>query len=130
MQVYIVTVLTFALFDGLWLGVITKSFYQKHLGYIFAEKFQLVPGILFYLLYAAGVTFFVIMPALETKSITTALYRGAFFGLVAYGAYDLTNQVTLAKWPVVITIADMAWGMVATGVVSAIVYMIITKVGA
>jgi uncharacterized membrane protein len=45
---------------------------------------------------------------------------GALLGLVAYGAYDFTNQATLRDWPVVVTIVDLAWGAILTGVVSVV----------
>ena len=35
-------------------------------------------------------------------------------GLVSYGAYDLTNQATLLGWSWRVTLADLAWGSLAT----------------
>ncbi len=114
--------------DALWLGLISKSFYQKHLGYIFAEKFNLWPALIFYIIYAFGVMYFVVTPALEAKSLSLALFRGALLGLITYAAYDLTNQATLAKWPLIITIADLAWGVLVTTLASIIAYIIISKI--
>lgn len=49
-------------------------------------------------------------------SNTSTFFAGAFFGLVVYAAYDLTNQATIADWPVMITCIDMIWGSFMTGV--------------
>mgnify|MGYP001223041385 CR=1 FL=1 len=38
----------------------------------------------------------------------------AFFGLVAYATYDLTNQATMRDWPWHITAIDLVWGAVLT----------------
>ena len=51
----------------------------------------------------------------EMRSASGALLRGAALGLLAYATYDLTNQATLRGWPWSVTLADMAWGTVATG---------------
>ena len=48
-----------------------------------------------------------------------ALWRGAVFGLCAYGTYDLTNQATLRDWPWMVTLIDLAWGSTLTAVVAA-----------
>jgi uncharacterized membrane protein len=36
------------------------------------------------------------------------------FGLVVYGVYDFTNYSTLRQWPFVLTLADTAWGAMAS----------------
>lgn len=33
---------------------------------------------------------------------------GLLFGMVTYGTYDLTNQVTLKNWPWIVTVVDIA----------------------
>lgn len=128
MYTYLAVLLPLVGLDAFWLGFVSKSFYQKHLGYIFAENFILWPAIIFYLLYAFGIMFFVVNPALESKSLLAAVYRGALLGLLAYGTYDLTNQATLAKWPIAITLADVAWGIVVTTLVSIIAFLIMKKI--
>jgi uncharacterized membrane protein len=128
MKTYFTILVSLVGADALWLGVITKAFYHKHLGYIFAEKFILWPAALFYILYAFGVMYFVVNPALLAKSLQLAIFRGAFFGLLAYATYDLTNQATILNWPFVITIADVAWGTFATALVSGIAYAVISRI--
>ena len=105
-----------------------KSFYQKYLGFIFAEKFVLWPAGIFYLLYAFGIVFFVVNPALEAKSIGMALMRGALLGLLAYATYDLTNQATISRWPTIVTVVDILWGTFVTLAVSGFSYYLISKI--
>lgn len=127
MKTYLSILIPLLGIDILWIGFVAKGFYQKHLGYIMAEKFAILPAIIFYSLYALGIMYFVVNPVLAGKPLWQVALRGAFFGLIAYSAYDLTNQATLAKWPVIVTVVDMAWGAVVTALVSVIAYLIITK---
>lgn len=48
------------------------------------------------------------------------LFLGLLFGMVTYGTYDLTNQVTLKNWPWIVTVIDIAWGSCLVGAVSLI----------
>jgi uncharacterized membrane protein len=48
----------------------------------------------------------------------------AFFGLIAYATYDLTNLATLKGWPVAVTVVDLCWGMVLTASVAAAGYAV------
>ena len=63
-----------------------------------------------------GVLVLAQMPARNWRG---AFWRGAVFGLTAYGTYDLTNQATLRDWPTIVTIIDLAWGSTLTAVVAA-----------
>jgi uncharacterized membrane protein len=63
-------------------------------------------------------------PALKCSSLRSAIMRGAFFGLLTYGAYDLTNHATVVNWPVIVTVVDMTWGSFLTAVVSSVTYLI------
>jgi uncharacterized membrane protein len=88
------------------------------------EGFALPPAVLFYLLYGAALVYFVILPARSTRE---ALQRGAFFGLVAYATYDLTNQATLIGWPWQVTVADLVWGAFVTGTSCALTFLLLSR---
>ena len=60
--------------------------------------------------------FFAVQPALRSGDWTVALLNGAVLGLIAYGAYDLTNQATLSIWSTTVTVIDMSWGVFLTAV--------------
>ena len=77
---------------------------------------RVVPAVLFYLVYAAGIQVFV-LPVGQDAWPLTAL-NGALFGLFTYATYDLTNYATLRGWTAALAVADIAWGMVMTAVVS------------
>ena len=101
--------------DAIWLTTMVPRLYQPQLGNLLAERPNLAVAGLFYLLYLVGVVAFAILPALETRSWLTALGFGALLGLVAYGTYDFTNLSTLRNWPLALSLIDVAWGMVLTG---------------
>jgi uncharacterized membrane protein len=84
---------------------------------------------IFYLIFVAGLVFFVIEPAISKGSYIYALKAGAFFGLITYATYDLTNLTTLKGWPIQITIVDILWGVILSASVSYIVYTVANKIG-
>ncbi len=129
LKLYLIALPVLVLLDMTWLGLVAKNFYAKHIGFLLRPDFNLIPGVLFYLLYLVGLVFFVIMPAVSKGSWVYALVLGALFGLIAYSTYDLTNQATLQNWPLIVTIVDLAWGMVAASFVSVVVYLIAKKIG-
>jgi uncharacterized membrane protein len=53
---------------------------------------------------------------------------GAFFGLVTYATYDLTNLATTKDWPLLVTIVDLIWGTVLAASISVITYLIADKI--
>jgi len=112
---YIYTFLSIVFIDSIWLFS-TGSEYKKWLSHLFADKVSFIPVVLFYFLYSFGVVYFVTGPSIQNNySNLKIFFIGAFLGLIAYSAYDLTNQATLRDWPVVVTVIDMAWGGVVTG---------------
>jgi uncharacterized membrane protein len=96
--------------DMLWLGFLMTGQYQAWIGPLMREQPLLLPAALFYLLYPAGLVVFVIRPALQRPGWKRAAALGAFFGLLAYGTYDLSNLATLKDWPLQLTLVDMVWG--------------------
>ncbi len=125
---YLYTLVALIVLDGIWLGVIAKPFYQKWLGYLMAPTPNWIAVILFYLLYASAILFFVITPAIQDhKNLFSVFFIGAFFGLVAYGTYDLTSHAITKDWPVIVTVYDMVWGMIATGTVSTVITWLLRR---
>lgn len=110
LKLYAMTFAVFLVIDLIWLGLVARSFYQEQLGFIMKANVNWVAAIIFYLIFIAGLIFFVLNPALEQGSWVFALLAGAFFGFVTYSTYDLTNLATLKDWPLTVTIVDIAWG--------------------
>jgi uncharacterized membrane protein len=121
-KVYLCTLAGFLALDALWLGLIARGFYQRHLGYLLADRPNWWAAGVFYLLFIAGLLVFAVMPGLQATSLRKALLLGAFFGLVTYATYDLTNHATVKNWPLAVTLVDMAWGAVLAASVAAIGY--------
>ena len=112
------SLLAMAVIDGLWLGLVARGFYRRHLGALMAERPNWTAAVAFYLLYVLGVTVFAVLPAVDAAAIPDAMWRGALFGLVAYATYDLTNAATLRGWPGIVTLVDMAWGTLLSATVA------------
>jgi uncharacterized membrane protein len=123
LKLYAITFAAFLAIDMVWLGFLARGFYQKHLGYLMGPQINWYAAFLFYLLFVAGILFFVVEPSLKEPSIVTALWRGAFFGLVTYATYDLTNQATVKDWPMIVTVADLLWGTFLSAAVSGVGYL-------
>ena len=106
----------FLAIDSVWLTVMSRLMYRPLLGDMLMDGFRPVPALIFYAIYVAGMVFFAVLPALAENRWQNALLNGAVLGFIAYATYDLTNQATLRSWPVAVTLADLAWGTVLTGV--------------
>ena len=115
---YCISLAVFFIIDMVWLGLVAKGFYRRHLGELMTSKVNWAAAILFYFLFIVGLVTFVIRPAVQTGMPLQALLYGALFGLICYATYDLTNLATLKDWPLVVTIVDLIWGTVLGGTVS------------
>lgn len=115
---YLITLAVFFVIDMIWLGVVAKDFYRKHLGTMLSPKVNWAAALLFYLLFIVGLVVFVIRPALASGEPLKALLLGALFGLISYATYNLSNLATLKDWPVVVTVVDLVWGTTLGGLVS------------
>ncbi len=120
---YLVVLGAFLVIDMIWLGLVAKNFYKKQLGFIMAAKVNWLAAIIFYLLFVVGLIFFAIIPSLSQGSWFYAFLTGAFFGLICYATYDLSNLATLKNWPPVVTVVDIVWGSLLAGTLSIIGFL-------
>lgn len=120
LKLYFIALISFLAIDSLWLGLVAPKFYRSQIGHLMAEAPNLFPAGIFYLLFIFGLIVFVIEPAVQNSSLGNAILRGALFGLVTYATYDLTNQATLAGWPILVTVVDMLWGVCLSAAVTGI----------
>jgi len=123
LKMYAVGVVTCFAIDLVWLGVVAKGFYQRHLGHLMRPDVLWLPAVLFYLLYVAALVVFVAGPAVERQSLGRAIGYGAFFGLAAYAAFDLTSLALLKDFPLQAALVDLAWGAFLSASVSAVVVL-------
>jgi len=130
MQTLILAAIAFPIMlvlDLLWIGVVGSGFYRSQLGSMLRPDVVWPAAFAFYVIYALAVAFFVIVPSIGVHSVMRVLLTGAFFGLAAYAAYDLSNLATITGWPLPLTFVDLAWGTFFTAATSGIVYYIGTK---
>lgn len=128
-KLFAITLPVFFAIDMLWLGVVAKNFYRAQIGSLLKTDVNWWAAILFYLVFIAGIVFFVLAPALEKASWRHALFAGAAFGFITYATYDLTNLATMKDWPVLVTVVDLVWGTVLSASVSVISFAIARKLG-
>ena len=116
-NLFLVALVSFGLLVGIWLGAVMGAFYRSQLALLARMSGDRMaplwtPALLVYVLLAAGLVMFVIPRA--AAPVPAPLLRGALFGLVVYGVYDLTNLSTLKGWPVLLTGVDIVWGAAAS----------------
>jgi uncharacterized membrane protein len=110
---FVAAAAVFLLLDAAWLTTMATRLYRPSIGHILREDFDVLAAAAFYAIYLTGVVVFVVRPAAGGRA---ALARGAFFGLVCYATYDLTNQATVVNWPWHVTVIDLAWGASVTAI--------------
>lgn len=108
-KLYLITLSIILILDYLWLGIIAKSFYKQQLDFLLRDNINWIPAILFYLLFATALIYFIYLP-FSTRSYVTLIASAFFFGIMVYATYDLTNMATIKNWPLIVTIIDIFWG--------------------
>ncbi len=125
---FAVTAVVFLVLDAIWLGVISRSLYQREIGGLLLAKPNFVAAAVFYVIYIAGMVYFCVVPGIVEQSALRGLMNGAIFGIVAYATYDLTNLATLKGWSTTLVFVDVAWGAVASAAASAVAVAITPRV--
>ena len=113
---YIITAILFGILDALWLGTMVQRVYRPEIGAMLMDGWRPAPALIFYALYMLGIQIFAVAPALAAGKWQVAMQWGALFGFFCYMTYDLTNHATLKVWSLKVTLLDMAWGTVGTGI--------------
>jgi uncharacterized membrane protein len=126
----VLTTVVFAVMDFLWLGVFMNGFYKAELGAMarlsganFAPVWWAALAV--YAVLVLGIVVFV-LPRTDGHA-ARALGFGALMGVVSYGTYDLTAYSVLAGWSLRMTVVDILWGMILSGLVSAAGFLAATR---
>ena len=127
---YAATLLAFLALDFLWLGAVARGFYRDQMGHLMRADVRWLPAFAFYALFVGAILVFVVLPAVERGSLGRAASLGAFFGLVTYATYDLTNLAVLQGFRTQLALVDMAWGTVLCTLVSMAGYAVATRLAA
>ena len=118
LKLYLLTVPVFFVIDLIWLGVVARGFYRRHLDFILSPQVNWPAAITFYLIYIVGIIVFAVVPAIDRGSLVRAVVWGGLYGFFTYATYDLTNMALIKGWPLKIVIVDILWGMVLCAVVA------------
>ena len=129
LKLYVLTIPIFFVIDIIWLGIIAKGFYRRHLGFILSPDVNWVAAIIFYLMYIVGILFFAVRPALSSGSWQQAALLGGLYGFFTYATYDFTNLATIKDWPRIIVLVDVLWGVCLCMVVSVLSFNIAKWLG-
>lgn len=121
---YIGSAIAMLALDAIWLTTMVPRVYQPALGNLLADPPNFWIAGVFYLLYVVGIVVFAVLPAQGQGNWLMALGLGALLGLVAYGTYDFTNLSTLRNWPLHLSLIDVAWGTLLTGVAASAGYFV------
>jgi len=127
-KVYILAFIIFMAIDLVWLGIIAKDFYRDQLSSFLKEKYNMNAALLFYIVYIAGLVFFVISRASTIDSWQYALFAGMLYGFVTYSTYGITNYSTIKDWPSFLTMIDIGWGTFLCGITSYLTHIISTNI--
>ena len=122
-KLYIIAFIVFLAVDAVWLGLVATKFYQNQIGHLMADKPNFIAAGIFYLLFIAGLVFFVYQGIVE-GNLPKALLAGAIFGFMTYATYDLTNLATLDNWPIKVTVVDLIWGTFLSSSITTLTYLI------
>ena len=112
---YAATAATFLGLDYLWLSTTAGAFYRPRLGALLLDSPRIGIAALFYIFYSAAVVILAVTPANAQENGLLAFGLGAVLGAAAYGTYDITNLSTLRGWSVEVTIVDILWGTLLSG---------------
>ena len=116
---YVATLVVMLGIDLVWLGVVARPLYLRAIGHLMAENANPGFAVVFYLMYAFGLIYLGLRPNTTTQGIKPAFFAGAALGLFAYATYDLTNLAVLREWPVWLSVIDVAWGTLISGLSTA-----------
>lgn len=122
---YVAALLTLMAADYFWLGTLMVGFYQSRLGPLLLPVPRLVPALLFYTLYIAGLLYFVILRSPVMNAARRVIGEAALFGVIAYGTYDLSNFATLRIWTADLVFADVVWGGLISAVSAAVAWVVL-----
>lgn len=124
---YVAAAFAFGVLDALWLRWAGPNLYRPVIGEIMAETFRIVPALIFYLTYIAGMVYFAVRPGLASASVSTAALNGALLGMLCYATFDLTSQAVMKVWSTQISVMDIIWGGFATASASAVACFVTLK---
>lgn len=121
---YLTALITFCVIDAIWLITMGPLLYRPLLVDILAPNVRIAPAAAFYVVYPIGILVFSVLPSLRAESLFNSLILALLFGAIAYATYDLTNYATLRTWSLSITIIDIVYGAIASGIAACASFLV------
>jgi len=115
LQLYAITATIFLALDAVGIRFLIHPVFEQHVGNLMAERLRLLPALMFYASYIAGLIWLISLPALRETAPLQALVGGLVLGFLCYSTYEMTNFATLADWSLEQVLIDTAWGTLLTG---------------
>jgi uncharacterized membrane protein len=109
--------------EGIWYLGIAESLYDRHIGALMREPFDVPVAVLFYLFYALGALLFALAPALRSGRLAQAAGLSAAYGFFCFASHDLTNLADIRGYTPTIAAVDIAWGTLMSAVAGALAFM-------
>ena len=111
LKLFLVSFITFLVLDAIWLRLVARGFYSKHLSLYLTDNVIWSSALIFYVIFNIGLLIFVILPSIDKNSYMTLVVYSLLYGLVTFATYDLTNLATIKDWPIIVSVVDMLYGM-------------------
>ncbi len=127
---YLLAAATFAALDVVWISLVAGQQYRSQIPQLMADSPNGAAAGLFYALFVCGIIAFGVRPHDPDASLASRAASGALFGLLAYATWGLTGVAVLKGFPWGLALLDMAWGAVASGVVTAVTATILGRLKA
>ncbi len=115
-SLYAITLILFLSLDAVGISLLVKPVFDSHIGHLYPEVMRVGPALVFYLVYVAGLLWFVSWPAYGKAAPVEALIGGAILGFLCYGTYEFTNLATLRDWSWRQVAVDLTWGTCLTAI--------------
>ena len=116
LKIATIAAVIFIALDIIWLAVVAAPWYRKALGYLAnldadgKITFNIPHGLIAQLAITIAISVVVSMALQLDNRLVTAMLAGGFIGLAFYTCYDFTNLSFVKRWPLWISLIDMAWG--------------------
>lgn len=120
---------TLTVLDVIWLGYIIQDIIQKDFAPFTtitngSIDILLGVGLLAWAIISLGCVYFA---SYQSQSFKEVLSKGALFGFVLYGCYELTNLTFFTNYPVRFVALDIFWGIFVCTAVSLSGFMVKEK---
>jgi uncharacterized membrane protein len=116
--VFFLSLLSFVILDGVWIGFVAKDFYAAHLASagVLRPDVDVLAAALSWFAIVGAVFMFVLPSTAGDRRASRSLMLGAKLGVCLYATVDFTNAALIRGWGWPVALVDCAWGTTACAV--------------